>query len=57
VGGKGFTKLKTRAPRPTATVVSEFVISVGELNAARKAKLEVTSDVTITVFNDLEIAS
>lgn len=56
-GEKGFARLMTRTPRPTAIVVSEFVMGVGALSAARKAKLDVPGDVSIVVFNDLEIAS
>ena len=56
-GQRGFSEIIRRKPMPTALVISEFVMAVGALNAARNAKIKVPDDLSIVAFNNLEIAS
>lgn len=58
VGGqKAYEAVMKRRPRPTALVISEFVMAVGAMNAARNAGIRVPDDLSIVAFNNLEIAS
>lgn len=56
-GQRGFKEIMKRTPKPTALLVSEFVMAVGVLNAARLAKIRVPSQLSIVGFNNLEMAS
>ncbi len=56
-GQRGFAEIIKRKPKPTALVISEFVMAVGALNAARKAKIIVPDELSIVAFNNLEFAS
>ena len=56
-GQRGFAEIIKRKPKPTALVISEFVMAVGALNAARKAKIVVPDELSIVAFNNLEFAS
>ena len=56
-GQRGFVEIIKRKPKPTALVISEFVMAVGALNAARKAKIVVPDELSIVAFNNLEFAS
>jgi DNA-binding LacI/PurR family transcriptional regulator len=58
LGGQlGFDQIMKRRPKPTALIVSEFVMAVGALNAARKAKILVPNQLSLVAFNNLDIAS
>ena len=56
-GQEAFHKIMTRNPTPTAIVVSEFVMGVGTIAAAREIGLSVPGDLSVAVLNELEIAS
>lgn len=56
-GQRAFRSIMKRKPRPTALVVSEFVMAVGAIHAARNADIDVPKDLSIIAFNNLEIAS
>jgi LacI family transcriptional regulator len=56
-GQAAFAKIWTLEDPPTALVVSEFAMGIGALLAARAAGVNVPGDLSIAVFNNLEIAS
>ena len=56
-GRQAFAKLMRRAPRPTAVVCGNDVLAVGALQMAREMGLHVPGDVSITGFDDIEIAT
>ncbi|MCX6428645.1 MAG: LacI family DNA-binding transcriptional regulator [Actinobacteria bacterium] len=56
-GQHGFEKIMARKPKPTALLVSEFVMAVGAMNAARKAKVSIPDQLSLVAFNNLDIAS
>jgi len=56
-GRQAFAKLMRRAPRPTAVVCGNDVLAVGALRMARDMGLHVPGDVSITGFDDIEIAT
>ncbi|MCY4348195.1 MAG: LacI family DNA-binding transcriptional regulator [Aestuariivita sp.] len=51
-----FHALMNRAPRTTAVICGNDVLAIGALRAAREMDLRVPEDVSITGFDDLEIA-
>jgi len=56
-GQAAFAKIWGLRDLPTALVVSEFAMGIGALLAARAAGVSVPGDLSIAVFNNLEIAS
>jgi len=56
-GQEAFFKVMARDPKPTALVVSEFVMGIGTISAARDMGLLVPDDLSVAVLNNLEIAS
>lgn len=56
-GQAAFAQIMELKDTPTALVVSEFAMGVGALLAARAAGVTVPGDLSIAVFNNLEIAS
>ena len=55
--GKAFAALMTRSPRPTAVLCGNDVLAVGALQQARVLGLQVPDDVSITGFDDIDLAS
>jgi LacI family transcriptional regulator len=56
-GEAAFNEIRQRSIRPTALVVSEFVMGVGALGAARRAGIDVPRELSLVAFNNLDIAS
>jgi len=56
-GGAAFRELMTVSPRPTAVLCGNDVLAVGALREARRMGLHVPEDVSITGFDDIEIAT
>jgi LacI family transcriptional regulator len=56
-GQAAFAKIWALEDRPTALVVSEFSMGIGALLAALAAGVNVPGELSIAVFNNLEIAS
>ena len=56
-GQAAFTRIMALEDPPTALVVSEFVVGVGALAAARSAGIAVPNDMSIAVINNLPMAS
>ena len=55
-GGAAFEKLMQADPSPTAVMCGNDVLAIGALAKAREMGLSVPGDVSITGFDDLEIA-
>ncbi|MEM6887555.1 MAG: LacI family DNA-binding transcriptional regulator [Pseudomonadota bacterium] len=55
-GGDAFMELINRRPRPTAILCGNDVLAAGALVAARECGLVVPRDVSITGFDDIELA-
>jgi len=55
-GADAFERLMQATPRPTAILCGNDVLAIGALASARKMGLSVPGDVSITGFDDLEIA-
>ncbi len=55
-GRAAMTELSNRAPRPTAVLCGNDVLAVGALRAARDMGLRVPEDVSVTGFDDIELA-
>ena len=56
-GAAAFHGLMQRNPRPTAILCGNDVLAVGALRAAREAGLSGPGDISITGFDDIELAS
>ncbi len=56
-GSAAFRELMARTPRPTAVMCGNDVLAVGAIRAARQMRLRVPQDVSITGFDDIEIAT
>lgn len=56
-GGNAFEALMALAPRPTVVICGNDVLAVGALERARALGLDVPRDVSITGFDDIEIAA
>ena len=56
-GQRAFVQILELPDRPTALVVSEFVMGIGALGAARSAGVAIPGDLSMAVFNNLEIAA
>ena len=55
-GASSFESLLGLSPRPTAVVAATDLIAIGALNAAYRARVDVPRDISVTGFDDLEIA-
>ena len=55
-GAKAFARLMQADPRPTAVLCGNDVLATGALLMARKLGLRVPEDVSITGFDDIELA-
>lgn len=55
-GAAAFTQLMSGPQRPTAVLCGNDVLAAGALSAARDMGLDVPGDVSITGFDDIEIA-
>ncbi len=56
-GARAMQRLIEREPRPTVVFCGNDVLAVGALQAARKAGLRVPEDISITGFDDIELAA
>ena len=55
-GRAAMTGLLNRSPRPTVVLCGNDVLAVGALRATRAAGLDVPGDISITGFDDIELA-
>lgn len=55
-GGEAFKQIMQEPNRPTAILCGNDVLAIGALNMARKMGLSVPGDVSITGFDDIELA-
>lgn len=55
-GADAFASLMALTPRPTAVLCGNDVLAVGALHRAHEMKLNVPQDVSITGFDDIELA-
>lgn len=55
-GADAFETLMARTPRPTAVLCGNDVLAVGAVGRAREMGLDVPGDVSITGFDDIELA-
>lgn len=55
-GADAFERLMQRQPRPTAVMCGNDVLAVGAITRAKKLGIKVPEDVSITGFDDIEIA-
>jgi LacI family transcriptional regulator len=55
-GAEGFGSLMNIGPRPTAVLCGNDVLAVGALRMAKQLGLDVPNDVSITGFDDIELA-
>lgn len=55
-GGDAFEKLMTRSPRPTAVICGNDVLAAGAMSRAKVLGLVIPDDVSITGFDDIDIA-
>ncbi len=55
--GAALARLMARRPRPTVVICGNDVLAVGALQMARKLGLGVPQDVSITGFDDIELAT
>ncbi len=55
-GGKAFESLMGRASRPTAIICGNDVLAAGAIVKARKLGLHVPADVSVTGFDDIDLA-
>lgn len=56
-GGAAFAAFMTDTPAPTAVICGNDVLAVGALKAAQSMGLRVPQDVSITGFDDIELAT
>ncbi|MDJ0820824.1 MAG: LacI family DNA-binding transcriptional regulator [Paracoccaceae bacterium] len=56
-GARAFEELMTTDPRPTAVICGNDVLAVGAMKRARVMGLDVPGDVSITGFDDIELAN
>lgn len=56
-GARAFMALMARAPRPSAVLCGNDVLAAGAIRAANAMGLAVPGDVSITGFDDIELAS
>lgn len=55
-GERAFRDIRARAPATTAVMCVNDVLAIGALRAAREMELRVPEDISVTGFDDLEIA-
>ncbi len=55
-GGEGFAEIMSAYPRPTAVICGNDVLAVGAMQMAQTMGLRVPDDVSITGFDDIELA-
>ncbi|MEQ6203554.1 LacI family DNA-binding transcriptional regulator [Sulfitobacter sp. HNIBRBA2951] len=55
-GAQAMTELMHKTPRPTAVICGNDVLAAGALRAARDMGLEVPKDVSLTGFDDMDLA-
>lgn len=55
-GAAGFERLMSHSPRPTAVLCGNDVLAVGALKRAREMGVRVPQDVSITGFDDMDLA-
>ncbi|NNF72962.1 MAG: substrate-binding domain-containing protein, partial [Rhodobacteraceae bacterium] len=55
-GSEAFREMMALSPRPTAVLCGNDVLAVGALRAAKEMGLSVPGDVSITGFDDIELA-
>ncbi|MGI9369412.1 MAG: LacI family DNA-binding transcriptional regulator [Ruegeria sp.] len=55
-GSDAFARLMSQDPRPTAVLCGNDVLAVGAIRQARKMGIRVPEDVSITGFDDIELA-
>jgi LacI family transcriptional regulator len=55
-GAEAMARLMATTPRPTAVICGNDVLAVGALQQAQKLGFEVPGDVSITGFDDIELA-
>ncbi len=56
-GGNAFSELMTQTPRPTAVICGNDVLALGALQRAQSMGMRVPDDVSITGFDDIELAT
>ncbi|TCD13169.1 LacI family DNA-binding transcriptional regulator [Oricola cellulosilytica] len=56
-GATAFDRLVRRTPRPTAVICGNDVLAVGAISRAKALGLGVPGDISITGFDDIDIAS
>ena len=56
-GARAFGELMALSPRPTAVMCGNDVLAVGAMQKARELGLRVPEDVSITGFDDIDLAS
>lgn len=55
-GAAAARELLTRAPQPTAIICGNDVLAIGAMRAIREAGLTVPRDISVTGFDDIEVA-
>lgn len=55
-GGESFEKLMALSPRPTVVICGNDVLGAGAINKAREMGIKIPDDVSITGFDDIELA-
>ena len=55
-GAEAFARIMARTPRPTAVLCGNDVLATGALMKAREMGLRVPEDVSITGFDDIDLA-
>lgn len=55
-GERAFREIRARAPETTAVMCVNDVLAIGALRSAREMELRVPEDISVTGFDDLEIA-
>jgi len=56
-GSRAFRELMSRKPAPTAIICGNDVLAAGALSEARRMGLKVPEDVSVTGFDDIDIAT
>lgn len=56
-GGAALTTLVANSPGPSAIICGNDVLAVGAVRAAQRLGLRVPKDISITGFDDIELAS
>jgi len=56
-GRRGFSQLRTRSPTITAVACTTDVLAIGSLLEAERMGLRIPQDISITGFDDLELAN